>query len=106
MGPSVKSVSYMLDSIAKDKSGVKKYLEIISIKGGEGGVRRLMRKSILNFHFDYLNLSLSLKKSVLRVLFLIISWKTTSLRSCTLQVCNMRILLLLILVEAQSRHKQ
>ena len=34
MGPSVKSVSYMLDSIAKDKSGVKKYLEIISIKGG------------------------------------------------------------------------
>ena len=37
MGPSVKSVSYMLDSIAKDKSGVKKYLEIISIKGGGGG---------------------------------------------------------------------
>ena len=34
MGPSVKSVSYMLESIAKDKSGVKKYLEIISIKGG------------------------------------------------------------------------
>ena len=34
MGPSIKFVSYMLDSIAKDKSGVKKYLEIISIKGG------------------------------------------------------------------------
>ena len=25
---------------------------------GEGGVRRLMEKSILNFHFDYLNPSL------------------------------------------------
>ena len=29
----------------------------MSIKGG--GVRRLMEKSILNFHFDYLNPSLS-----------------------------------------------
>ena len=36
MGPSLKSVSSMLDSIAKDKSGVKKYLEIMSIKGGGG----------------------------------------------------------------------
>ena len=37
----------------KKKSGVKKCLEIVTIKGG-GGVRRLMEKTILNFHFDYL----------------------------------------------------
>ena len=57
MGPSVKSISYSKDSI-EEKSGVKKCLEIMSIKGG-GDVRRLMEKSILNFHFDYLNPSLS-----------------------------------------------
>ena len=34
MGPSVKSVSYMWDSIAKEKSGLKKCLKITSIKGG------------------------------------------------------------------------
>ena len=32
----------------------------MSIKGEGGGVRRLMKKSILNFHFDYLNPSLVL----------------------------------------------
>ena len=40
----------------KKKSGVKKCLEICVIKGGG---RRLMEKSILNFHFDYLHPSLS-----------------------------------------------
>ena len=39
--------------LQKKKSGVKKCLEICAIKGG--GVRRLMAKTILNFHFDYLN---------------------------------------------------
>ena len=34
MGPSVKSVSYMLDSIAKEKKWGKKCLEICAIKGG------------------------------------------------------------------------
>ena len=29
-------------------------MEILTIKGG-GGVRPLMEKTILNFHFDYLN---------------------------------------------------
>ena len=44
----------------KKKSGVKKCLEICAIKGGGGGlgVGRLMAKTILNFHFDYLNPSL------------------------------------------------
>ena len=42
----------------KKKSGVKKYLEICAIKGGGGGGQRLMAKSILNFHFDYLNISI------------------------------------------------
>ena len=37
MGPSVKSVSYMLDSIAKEKKWGKKCLEICAIKGGGGG---------------------------------------------------------------------
>ena len=46
----------MQDSIAKEKNGVKKCLEICAIKGGG---RRLMAKTILNFHFDYLNPSLS-----------------------------------------------
>ena len=41
----------MQDSIAKEKSGVKKCLEICAIKGG--GVRRLMANAILNFHFDF-----------------------------------------------------
>ena len=45
----------------KKKSGVKKCLEICAIKGGGG--RRLMAKTILNFHFDYLTTSL---RSILR----------------------------------------
>ena len=36
------------------KSGVKKCLKIIIIRG-RGGGGRLMEKTILNFHFDYLN---------------------------------------------------
>ena len=43
----------------KKKSGVKKCLEICAIKGGEGGDRRLMAKTILYFHFDYLKPSLT-----------------------------------------------
>ena len=41
----------------KKKSGVKKCLEICAIKGGGG--RRLMAKTILYFHFDYLKPSLT-----------------------------------------------
>ena len=41
----------------KKKSGVKKCLEISTIRGGGG--QRLMAKTILNFHFDYLKASLS-----------------------------------------------
>ena len=40
----------------KKKSGVKKCLEIMTIRGGGG---RLMEKTILNFHFDYLTPSLT-----------------------------------------------
>ena len=43
----------------KKKSGVKKCLEICAIKGGGGGGGPLMANAILNFHFDYLNPSLS-----------------------------------------------
>ena len=45
----------------KKKSRVKKCLEICAIKGGggRGGVGRLMAKTILNFHFDYWNPSLT-----------------------------------------------
>ena len=41
----------------KRKKWGKKYLNIMTIKweGGGGGIRRLMEKNILNFHFDYLN---------------------------------------------------
>ena len=46
-------------SIAKEKKWGKKGLEICAIKGG-GGVRRPMANAILNVHFDYLNLSLTL----------------------------------------------
>ena len=41
----------------KRKKWGKKCLEIMTIKGG-GGVWRLMEKTILNFHFDYLHPSL------------------------------------------------
>ena len=44
------------DQLQKKKVGVKKCREIMSIKGG-WGVQRLMEKSILNFHFDYLTTS-------------------------------------------------
>ena len=40
----------------KKKSGVKKCLEILPLRGGGAG--RLMANAILNFHFDYLNPSL------------------------------------------------
>ena len=43
----------------KKKSGVKKCLEIRPLGGGGGEVRRLMEKTILDFYFDYLNISLS-----------------------------------------------
>ena len=55
----------------KKKSGVKKCLEICAIKGGGGGP--LMANAILNFHFDFLNPSLSdpYKKSfVIKICFL------------------------------------
>ena len=54
---SVKSVSYMWDLSVREKSGVKKCLEICAIKGGGGG--HLMANAILNFHFDFLHPSLS-----------------------------------------------
>ena len=41
----------------KKKSGVKKCLEILPLKGG--GVGRLMANAILNFHFDFLHTSLT-----------------------------------------------
>ena len=40
----------------KKKSGVEKCLEICAIRGG---IVRLMAKTNLNFHFDYLKASLS-----------------------------------------------
>ena len=40
----------------KKKSGVKKCLEILPLRGGGGG--RQMANAILNFHFDFLNPSL------------------------------------------------
>ena len=47
----------MKDSIAKEKkSGVKKCLEILPLRGG--GVGRLRANAILNFHFDFLTPSL------------------------------------------------
>ena len=47
----------MQDSIAKEKKWGKKMSGNFAIKGGGGG--RLMANAILNFHFDYLNPSLS-----------------------------------------------
>ena len=43
--------------LQKKKSGVKKCLEILPLRG-EGGVGPLMANAILNFHFDFLNPSL------------------------------------------------
>ena len=42
----------------KKKSGVKKCLEILPLRGGAGP---LMANAILNFHFDYVTPSLSVK---------------------------------------------
>ena len=42
--------------LQKKKSGVKKCLEILPLRGG--GIGPLMANAILNFHFDYLNPSL------------------------------------------------
>ena len=42
----------------KKKSGVKKCLEILPLRGGRGGVGPLMANAILNFHFDFLTPSL------------------------------------------------
>ena len=41
----------------RKKSGVKKCLEILPLRGGGGG-GPLMANAILNFHFDFLNPSL------------------------------------------------
>ena len=46
MGPSVKSVSHVQDSIAKKKRGVKK---LCLFRGG----RRLMENPILDFHYVF-----------------------------------------------------
>ena len=46
----------MYVGLQKKKRGGKKCLEICAIEGGGG--RRLMAKTILNFHFDYLTPSL------------------------------------------------
>ena len=53
----------MYDFIAKEKSGVKKCLEICAIKGGRGGggVGHLMANALLNFHFDFPHPSLILR---------------------------------------------
>ena len=44
----------------RKKSGVKNVWKFVPLRGGEGGGRRLMAKTILDFHFDYLNPSLRL----------------------------------------------
>ena len=44
--------------LQKKKNGVKNVWKLCPLRGG--GVRRLMKKSILNFHFDYLIISLRL----------------------------------------------
>ena len=46
----------------KKKSGVKKCLEILPLRGGEVGP--LMANAILNFHFDFLTPSLSVIPSL------------------------------------------
>ena len=47
----------------KKKSGVKKCLEILPLRGGGGG--RLMANAILNFHFDFPHTSLMTPLSIL-----------------------------------------
>jgi len=44
--------------LQKKKSGVKKCLEILPLRGG-GGVGPLMANAIKNFHFDFLTTSLN-----------------------------------------------
>ena len=48
----------MITNVVFQLSDLVSSIIIMSIKGGRG-VRRLMEKSILNFHFDYGNASLS-----------------------------------------------
>ena len=66
----------MQDSIAKEKSGAKKCLEICAIRGG-GGVGRLMAKTILNFHFDYWHTSLRL----------LLDWTPSHVNTCLERSC-------------------
>ena len=47
----------MQDSVAKEKKWGEKMSGNLAIKGG--GVGHLMANAILNFHFDFLNPSLS-----------------------------------------------
>ena len=43
----------------RKKGGQKNVWKFVLLRGGGGGGRRLMAKTILNFHFDYLKPSLS-----------------------------------------------
>ena len=78
----------------KKKSGVKKCLEICAIKGGGRGGRRLMANTILNFHFDYWNTSLT--KIVASMKFPSVLQRLQSLHSdgfdslCLLRMCALR----------------
>ena len=60
---------YVGFSCKKKKSGVKKCLEILPLRGGGGGGGRLMANAILNFHFDFLNTSLTSIPRILKALF-------------------------------------
>ena len=53
------------------KSGVKKCLEILPLRGG--GVGPLMANAILNFHFDFLNPSLTRSKSTAVLLYILVA---------------------------------
>ena len=50
----------ILNRLKEDLKVIFKCLEICAIKGRGGDGRRLMAKTILNFHFDYLKPSLSI----------------------------------------------
>ena len=45
----------------RKKVGQKNVWKLCPLRGGRGGVRRLMEKNILNFHFDYWIISLRSK---------------------------------------------
>ena len=49
--------------LQKKKSGIKNVWKFVPLKGGEGGVRRQMAKTILNFHFDYLTTRLIINQA-------------------------------------------